>query len=58
METFNKIKELVTSMEEDAEKFYSKGNKASGSRLRKSLQEIKKTAQEMRIEIQNKKNAA
>jgi len=39
------------------EKFYEKGNKAAGTRARKSLQELKKVAQEIRLEIQEWKNS-
>lgn len=57
MEKFNELKELIASIEEDTNKFYEKGTKAAGVRVRKGLQEIKRVAQEMRIDIsaQNKK---
>ena len=35
-------------------KFYEKSNKAAGRRVRKNLQEIRKTAQEIRMEILKK----
>lgn len=56
MSRFHEVKSLVDSLEEDMEKFYSKGNKTAGTRARKTLQEMKKLAQEIRIEIQEKKN--
>jgi hypothetical protein len=56
MATFDHLKKLIAELEVDAEKFYSKGNSAAGTRLRKGLQEIKSAAQAMRIEIQSKKN--
>ena len=56
MATFDHLKKLIAELEADAEKFYSKGNSAAGTRLRKGLQEIKSAAQAMRIEIQSKKN--
>ena len=34
-----------------------KGNKAAGTRARKGLQDLKKLAQDIRLEIQAKKNA-
>jgi hypothetical protein len=37
------------------EQFFDKGNKAAGTRARKSLQELKKLAQELRVAIQNEK---
>ena len=51
------IKSLIDELEPDMEKFYEKGNKAAGTRARKTLQELKKLAQEVRLEIQDKKNA-
>ena len=39
------------------EKFYEKGNKAAGTRARKTLQDLKKLAQEVRLEIQDWKNS-
>ncbi len=57
METYNKLKELVASMEEDAQKFFDKGNSSAGSRLRKSAQEGKKLFQELRINVQDAKKA-
>jgi len=40
-------------METDVEKFYTKGQAAAGTRVRKGLSELKKLAQEMRNEIQD-----
>jgi hypothetical protein len=51
------IKSLIDELEPDMEKFYEKGNKAAGTRARKTLQELKKLAQEVRLEIQDKKNS-
>jgi hypothetical protein len=51
MENFNKLKTLVASLEEDAAKFFEKGNKAAGVRLRKGLQDIKSLAQVVRVEV-------
>ena len=56
MKKFNEVKELVASLEADAEKFYSKGNSAAGTRLRKGLQDLKNLAQTIRLEVQNTKN--
>lgn len=58
MSKFAKLKEVVASVETDAEKFYNSGNNAAGTRVRKALQEIKGLAQEIRAEITEKKNAA
>ncbi|WP_039054416.1 histone H1 [Sphingobacterium sp. T2] len=51
MENYTKLKELVASIEADAQKFYNNGNSAAGTRVRKGLQEIKTLAQEIRNEI-------
>lgn len=56
MKRFEQIKDLVSSLEGDFEKFYDKGNQAAGTRVRKGMQELKNLAQEIRIEVQNKKN--
>lgn len=55
MSTFQKIQELVKVTEEDVDKFFVKGNKAAGTRIRKAMQELKGLAQEMRLEVQNSK---
>lgn len=51
MATYAQLKEIVAASEADAEKFYNNGNQAAGTRLRKSLQEIKKIAQELRQDV-------
>jgi len=56
MSRIDQVKELMTGLEEDMDKFYNKGNKAAGTRARKQLQDLKKLAQEIRLEIQDKKN--
>lgn len=55
MENYNKLKDLVQGAEFDADKFFNRGNKSAGTRLRKAMQEIKKTAQEVRIAVSEKK---
>lgn len=57
METFQKLKELVLSAENDANAFFEKGNKAAGTRLRNALQQTKALAQDIRNEVTAKKNA-
>ncbi len=56
MSRFSDLKNLVDSLEADFEKFYDKGNNAAGTRVRKGMQELKNVAQEIRVEVQNKKN--
>jgi len=56
MENYEKIKELVASMEKDTEAFYVKGNKSAGTRVRTACQELKKLAQDLRVNVQETKN--
>jgi len=56
MARFEQVKDLVMSLEGDFDKFYNKNNQAAGTRVRKGLQDLKTLAQEIRTEIQNKKN--
>jgi len=56
MQSFEKIKELVASIEGDVAKFAENGNKAAGTRVRQAMQELKKLAQDVRIEVQESKN--
>lgn len=56
MSRINEVKNLMAGLEEDLVKFYDKGNKAAGTRARKQLQDLKKLAQDIRVEIQSIKN--
>ncbi|MEH3112579.1 histone H1 [Pedobacter terrae] len=56
MEKFEKVKELIASIEADADKFYNKANGAAGTRVRKGMQDLKILATEIRKEITEKKN--
>ena len=56
MAKFAQLKRIVENAEHDAEKFYNSGNHAAGTRLRKSLQEIKTLAQQIRQEVTDIKN--
>jgi hypothetical protein len=56
MARFDEIKNLVMSLEADFDKFYSKGNQAAGTRVRKGMQELKNLAQTIRSEVQSTKN--
>ena len=58
MRKFEEIKQLLNDSEDDIRKFYEKGNAAAGTRVRGTMQELKKLAQEMRIEVQEMKNKA
>jgi hypothetical protein len=57
MERFEDLKAKLAEIEAEAEKFYVKGNKAAGTRLRKGLQEVKNLAQEIRVDVSEKKKA-
>lgn len=56
MERYSQLRDLVMGLEADFEKFYNKGNKAAGTRVRKGMQDLKNLAQEIRTEVQNAKN--
>jgi hypothetical protein len=58
METLNQIEEILNSIKEDATKFFEKGNKAAGTRVRKAMQEIKGLAQAVRTEVSEKNKEA
>jgi len=58
METYNKMVELLNEVQEDVAKFYEKGNKAAGTRVRKAMQELKSLAQDLRVDISKTKNNA
>ena len=54
---YNDLKSIVEDAEDDFKKFYEKGNKAAGTRVRKAMQDLKAKAQEIRGDVQDKKNA-
>tara|TARA_B100000700_G_scaffold150974_1_gene167606 strand:- start:9664 stop:9852 length:189 start_codon:yes stop_codon:yes gene_type:complete len=58
--TTNRLEQLITLLEEtrtDHDKFFASGNNAAGTRVRKAMQEVKTLAQELRVEVQETKNA-
>lgn len=57
MENYNKIAELVQAMKAEADKFFGKGNKAAGTRLRGQCQELKELAQALRVDVQEAKKS-
>jgi len=57
MEKYNELKALIASIEDDAVKFYEKGNNAAGTRVRTGLQQVKALAQEIRNNVTAAKNA-
>lgn len=50
-EKFNQLKAIVALAEDDLKKFADKGNKTAGTRLRKSMQDVKAIASEIRKEV-------
>ena len=58
METFEKIQQLLDQVKPDLQKFLEKENSSAGTRVRKSMQDLKKLAQQLREEIQEKKKGA
>jgi hypothetical protein len=53
---FEQLKSFVEDAEGDFDKFYNKANKAAGTRVRKAMQDLKTLAQDIRVEIQEKKS--
>jgi hypothetical protein len=56
MEKFNQLKELISSVEQDVEQFYNKGNKAAGTRVRNEMQKLKVLTGEIRAQVTELKN--
>jgi len=57
MQQFEELKALIAEAEKDAEAFFSKNNKAAGTRLRNAMQQIKVKAQDIRTAVTEQKNA-
>ena len=57
MKKFEELQTLVDSLEYAATKFYDKGNKSAGTRLRKGCQAIKNVCQEIRKEVSELKKS-
>lgn len=56
MDKIEKLEELTAVAKEEAVKFYDKKNKSAGTRLRKTLMEIKKLSHEIRANVTETKN--
>ena len=56
MKRFEELSAMLAGLEDDFLKFYEKGNKAAGTRVRKGMQDLKNLAQEIRKEVQDIKN--
>lgn len=57
MSRYDELSNLVNDLGPDFAKFYDKGNKAAGTRVRKGMQTIKGLAQEVRVAVSAKNNA-
>lgn len=58
MNRLQELRDLINSFEKDFIKFYDKGNKSAGTRVRKAMNELKRKAQEIRKEVQEIKAQA
>ena len=52
---FDDLQDTVNDCQTDVTKFIE-GNNSAGTRVRKAMQEIKKLAQFIRVEVQDQKN--
>ena len=52
---FDELQDTVNDCQTDLTKFVE-GNNSAGTRVRKAMQEIKKLAQFIRVEVQEQKN--
>ncbi len=56
MSRYEELQALLGEAEGDFGKFYDESNKAAGTRIRKSMLELKKLADAIRKEVQEIKN--
>ena len=55
-DTLAELIELLENVRNDYDKFYNSNNAAAGTRVRKAMQEVKTTAQDVRLHVQDTKN--
>ena len=53
---FDQLQDVVNDCQTDVIKFVE-GNNSAGTRVRKAMQTVKSLAQEVRVEVQDQKNA-
>ena len=53
--TFDNLQDAINDCQSDVTKFVE-GNNSAGTRVRKAMQEVKRLAQDIRIEVQEQKN--
>ncbi len=58
MNRLQELRDLLNTFEKDFIKFYEKGNKSAGTRVRKHMNDLKRKAQDIRKEIQEIKAAS
>lgn len=56
LEAYEQLKALIASIEDDVKKAAG-GNKAAGTRVRKSMQDVKNAAQALRVKILETRDA-
>jgi hypothetical protein len=53
--SFDDLQNAINDCQSDVTKFVD-GNNSAGTRVRKAMQEVKRLAQEVRVEVQTQKN--
>ena len=53
--TFDELQDAINDCQSDVTKFIE-GNNSAGTRVRKAMQEVKRLAQDIRVEVQEQKN--
>ena len=53
---YDKLQDVINDTQGDVTKFVE-GNNSAGTRVRKAMQAVKSLAQDVRIEVQDQKNA-
>ena len=53
---FDDLQDVINDCQTDVTKFVD-GNNSAGTRVRKAMQAVKSLAQEVRVEVQDQKNA-
>ena len=53
--TFDELQDAINDCQSDVTKFVE-GNNSAGTRVRKAMQEVKRLAQDIRVEVQDQKN--
>ena len=54
--TFDELQDAINDCQTDVTKFID-GNNSAGTRVRKAMQVVKQLAQDVRVEVQEQKNA-